>query len=69
MPYVLVQTTRGASLSRAQRVTQALVDVLGKRPEHTHVVIGEVPEEKWGFAGMLTDEWRQRQAPDAADGA
>ena len=33
--------------------------VLGKKPEHTHVVIDEVEPENWGFAGMLTSEYRK----------
>jgi 4-oxalocrotonate tautomerase len=62
MPYINVQITKGAT--RAQKaeivksITQAMVDVLGKRPEHTHVVIHEIADENWGFAGMLTDAWR-----------
>ena len=34
---------------------------LRKRPEHTHVVIQEIAPEDWGFAGMLTDDWRKRE--------
>ena len=66
MPYVNVQITRGAS--RAQKaqlvkdITDSLVRVLGKKPEHTHVVIHEVEDENWGFAGMLTDDWKRSQA-------
>jgi phenylpyruvate tautomerase PptA (4-oxalocrotonate tautomerase family) len=26
------------------------------------IVIQEIAEEDWGFAGMLTDEWRKRKA-------
>ena len=36
---------------------------LGKRPDHTHVVIQEIALEDWGFAGLLTDEWRKQQPP------
>lgn len=65
MPYVNVQITAGASREqRAQLVkdiTDSLVRVLGKKPEHTHVVIQEVAEENWGFAGMLTDDWKKEQ--------
>lgn len=65
MPYVNVQITRGASRSQkaaiVARVTAALVEELGKRPEHIHVVIQEIAEEDWGFAGMLTDDWRRRR--------
>lgn len=66
MPYVNIQITEGAT--RAQKaelvkdVTASLVRVLGKKPEHTHVVIQEIAEEDWGFAGLLTDEWKRRQA-------
>lgn len=72
MPYVNVQITKGAT--RAQKaelvrdMTESLVRVLGKKPEHTHVVIQEIAEEDWGFAGMLTDEWRAAQAQRTADG-
>jgi 4-oxalocrotonate tautomerase len=66
MPFVSVQITKGAT--RAQKVqlvediTNSLVRVLGKKPEHTHVVIQEIAEEDWGFAGMLTDEWKRKQS-------
>lgn len=62
MPYVNVQITKGAT--RAQKaelvkdITNALVRVLGKKPEHTHIVIQEINEEDWGFSGLLTDEWK-----------
>lgn len=66
MPYVNVRITAGATRDQKARIvadiTNSLVEVLGKKPEHTHVVIDEVAEEDWGFAGMLTDEWRRRQA-------
>lgn len=62
MPYVNLQITRGATRDQKRelvaRITDALVDVLGKRPEHTHIVIQEIADEDWGFSGMLTDEWR-----------
>ena len=65
MPYVNVRITRGATREQKARlvreITQTLVDTLGKKPEHTHIVIDEVAEEDWGFAGMLTDEWRRAQ--------
>lgn len=65
MPVVQIQITRGAI--RAQKaeivrdVTASLQRVLGKKPEHTHVLIQEVAEEDWGFAGQLTDDWRRSQ--------
>lgn len=67
MPYVNVKVTRDG-LTREKkaelvaRITQTLVDVLGKRPEHTHVVIDAVADEDWGYAGQLTDDWRRGEA-------
>lgn len=67
MPYVNVQITRGAT--RAQKsnivrdVTESLVRELNKNPEHIHVVLQEIAEEDWGFAGMLTDDWKKRANP------
>lgn len=71
MPYVNVQITRGASRKQkaelVKDITNSLVRVLGKKPEHTHIVIQEVAEEDWGFSGMLTDDWKraQKQAGEA----
>jgi 4-oxalocrotonate tautomerase len=66
MPYVNVRITRDGVTTeqKAQlvsEITSTLQRVLGKRPEHTHVVIDEVEPENWGFAGMLTPEYRARQ--------
>lgn len=72
MPYVNVQITRGASRDQkaelVRSITDALVRVLGKNPEHTHIVIQEINEEDWGFAGLLTDEWKRQQEQDPAKG-
>jgi 4-oxalocrotonate tautomerase len=35
--------------------------VLGKKPEHIHIIIDEVEPENWGFAGMLTTEYRKQR--------
>ena len=65
MPYINVQITKGASrLQKAQIVkemTDTLVDNLGKKPDHIHIVIQEVEEENWGYSGMLTDEWKNKK--------
>lgn len=67
MPYLNLQITKGAS--RAQKaelvrdMTNSLVRVLGKKPEHIHIVIQEIEEEDWGYAGLLTDEWKKTQKP------
>ncbi|MDX2131246.1 MAG: 4-oxalocrotonate tautomerase family protein [Planctomycetota bacterium] len=63
MPYVNIKITRDG-VTAAQKaeivrdVTGTLQRVLGKRPEHVHIVIDEVDPENWGFAGMLTTEYR-----------
>lgn len=67
MPYVSVRITRdGVTKEQKARIveeiTSTLQRVLGKRPEHTHVIIDEVEPENWGFAGMLTPEHRAREA-------
>jgi 4-oxalocrotonate tautomerase len=65
MPYVNIQITQGATREQksqlVQEVTDSLVRILGKNPEHIHIVIQEIAEVDWGFAGMLTDDWKKRQ--------
>ncbi len=65
MPYVNVKITRGGVTKEQKRavvedITASLVRRLGKKPEHIHIVIDEVDPENWGFAGMLTTEYRQK---------
>ena len=66
MPYINLQITRGATRSQKEVVvrefTDPLVRVLGKKPEHIHIVIQEIADEDWGFAGMLTDDYRKQQS-------
>lgn len=65
MPYINLQITQGSTREQKARIvaefTDTLVRVLNKRPEHTHIVIQEIADENWGFAGMLTDEYRKSQ--------
>ena len=66
MPYVNVRITRDGvtpeqKAAIVREITDTLVRVLGKRPEHTHVIIDEVDPENWGYAGMLTTEYRRQQ--------
>lgn len=69
MPYVNVQITRGATRQQKAElvadITGSLQRVLGKKPEHTHVVIQEIAEEDWGYAGQLTDDWKRAQGHQA----
>lgn len=63
MPYINLQITKGATRAQKEDIvrefTETLVRVLGKKPEHTHIVIQEIADEDWGFAGMLTDDYRK----------
>jgi 4-oxalocrotonate tautomerase len=65
MPYVNIQVTKGVTRKQKAQlvkdVTESLVRVLGKKPEHTHVVIQEIKEEDWGFSGLLTDDWKKQR--------
>jgi 4-oxalocrotonate tautomerase len=49
MPYVNVQITEGATREQkaqlVREITDSLVRVLGKKPDHTHVVIQEIALE------------------------
>ena len=64
MPYVNVRITKDA-VTREQKtqivaeITGTLQRVLGKKPEHTHIIIDEVDPENGGFAGLLTTEYRK----------
>ncbi len=62
MPYVNVRITKGVTREQkpqlVQEITDTLVRVLAKKPEHTHIVIDEVDEDNWGLSGMLTTDFR-----------
>lgn len=64
MPYVSIRITSDGVTSDQKsqviaRVTDALVEVLGKDPAGCHVVIDEVPLENWGYAGQSVRERRR----------
>ena len=65
MPYINLQITKGATREQKEQIVKefsaTLTNVLGKKPEYTHIVIQEIEEENWGFAGMLTDDWKRQQ--------
>lgn len=63
MPYVNIKITReGVTKQQKQAlisgVTQLLVDVLGKNPATTSVVIDEVDTDNWGIGGEQVTERR-----------
>lgn len=64
MPYVNIKITReGATAAQKQELiagaTRLLVDVLGKNPETTVVVIDEVDTDNWGIGGRTVTQRRQ----------
>ncbi len=65
MPYVNIKITKeGATKEQKARliegVTALLVDVLGKNPATTVVVIDEVDTDNWGIAGNQVSELRKK---------
>ena len=67
MPYVKVEIAKGiASVDQKRavirRMTEVLVEELGRNPEYVFVVIDEVDTDNWGRKGLsLTDLWQQDQ--------
>ncbi len=68
MPVVHVHVTRDG-VTAAQKaeivadITATFGRVLGKKPEHTPIIIEEIDPENWGFAGVLTTEYRKTAPP------
>ena len=65
MPYVNIKITReGATAAQKEALiegaTQLLVDVLGKNPATTIVVIEEVDTDNWGIGGETITERRKQ---------
>ena len=65
MPYVNFKITKeGVTAEQKERLmqgaTQLLVDVLGKNPNTTVVVIDEVDTDNWGIAGESVTKRRHR---------
>ena len=67
MPYVNIQITREPRASAEQKrevirqVTETLVQVLGKDPQTTFVVIQEIETDDWGIAGVPASVWRAQK--------
>ena len=65
MPYVNIKITReGATKEQKEKLikgaTQLLLDVLGKNPNTTVVVIDEVELDNWGMGGEPITEYRRK---------
>jgi 4-oxalocrotonate tautomerase len=66
MPYVNIKVTREGGTTAAQKaalidgVTDLLVQVLGKSPATTVVVIDEVELDNWGIGGLPVEAYRRQ---------
>lgn len=65
MPYINIkitdeQVTKEQKAQLIAGATQLLVDVLGKNPKTTVVVIDEVNTDNWGIGGEVVTELRQK---------
>ncbi len=66
MPFVNIKITREGNTTAEQKaalidgVTDVLVQVLGKSPATTVVVIDEVEMENWGIGGLPVEAYRKR---------
>ena len=65
MPFVNIKITKeGATAEQKQELikgtTQLLVDVLGKNPKTTVVVIEEVDTDNWGIGGESVTTLRKK---------
>lgn len=65
MPYVNIRITRDGATAEQKAelingVTKLLVDILGKNPQTTVVVIDEVEPDNWGIGGETVTARRKR---------
>jgi 4-oxalocrotonate tautomerase len=65
MPYVNIKITREGATQRQKEnliegVTRLLVQVLGKNPQTTVVVIDEIDTDNWGIGGESVTVRRDR---------
>jgi 4-oxalocrotonate tautomerase len=65
MPFVNIKVTKGITSEQKQELmkgaTQLLVDVLGKNPKSTFIVIDEVDTDNWGIGGQSITELRKQR--------
>ena len=65
MPYVNIKITREGATAKQKAAlikgaTDLLVDVLGKNPATTVVVIDEVETDNWGIGGEVVTKLRKQ---------
>jgi 4-oxalocrotonate tautomerase len=66
MPYINIKITKdGATKEQKEQLiqgaTQLVVDVLGKNPKATMVIIDEVDTDNWGVGGESVTEMRKHE--------
>ena len=66
MPYINIKITdEGVTAYQKQQLingaTELLVNVLGKNPETTVVVIDEVNTDNWGIGGQMVTQLRAKE--------
>ncbi|MEO7224098.1 MAG: 4-oxalocrotonate tautomerase family protein [Devosia sp.] len=65
MPIVRVEIAKGVATTEQKRaiirrMTDVLVEELGRNPEYVFVVIDEIDTDNWGRKGVtLTELWQQ----------
>ncbi len=65
MPFVNIKITKGGVTADQKKelikgTTQLLVNVLGKNPKTTFVVIDEVDTDNWGIGGETVTDIRKQ---------
>ena len=65
MPFVNIKITKGGVTADQKKelikgTTQLLVDVLGKNPKTTFVIIDEVDTDNWGVGGQTVTDMRKQ---------
>jgi len=72
MPFVNVKITTGATVEQKEKLiagmTRVLVDVLGKNPASTHVIVEEIDADSWGVGGKTVAELRASGAGNISRG-
>ena len=69
MPIVRVEIAKGVATAEQERavirrMTDVLVEELGRNPEYVFVLIDEVDTDNWGRKGLsLTELWAQTNPP------
>ena len=70
MPIVRVEIAKGVASAEQKRsvirrMTDVLVEELGRNPEYIFVIIDEADTDNWGRKGVaLTELWQQSNKPE-----